>query len=202
MNAVENPAGTQKPKKNFWKDYEPIEKMTFIMASFTVVYSLITCGLYIIANHQIDIVRKDQRPWVKIQTQVQPPPEKGTTLIINSLLGVTGKSPAKSVAADFFVERVKNGEVPQLTSSNKFAGFTTGVIFPDTVSTFPAPYDLLQSEMEDYKEGRIFLVVYGQVRYTDVFRTDHWTKFCGFISGKTGAFTAQKCTDYNDTDSN
>ena len=64
MNGEGNEAETQDAKKHFWKDYEPIEKMSFVLAAFTVVYSVITLGLLVIAKSQVDSIRKDERPWV------------------------------------------------------------------------------------------------------------------------------------------
>lgn len=195
-------ADANNPRKGFWKGYDPTQKMTFVMTCFTVIYSLTTIALFFLSYTQLGYLTKDQRPWLKILTQVNVP-DKGNTLGITVMLITTGKTPAKSIEGHFFVERVKNGESPLLLDTSQKGGFTSGILFPDgTPQMAPFPYDLLGSELEDYKEGRIFLVVYGRVGYTDIFHTRHWTNFCGFTSGKPGGYSAEKCTAYNNTDDN
>jgi len=193
---------TGQSKRKFWKDYEPTQKMTFVMTCFSVIYSVTTIALFFLSYAQLGYLTKDQRPWIKTFSQVTVP-DKGNALVITVGLITTGKTPAKSVVSQFFVERVKNGESPQLLSTNQAGGFSTGILFPDgTAKLAPIPYDLLSSDLDDYKQGRVFLVVYGHVGYTDIFHTQHWTNFCGFTSGKQGGYTAEKCTAYNNTDDN
>jgi len=200
MNTVGQKTEEQKTKKRFWRDYEPIEKMTLVMAIFAVIYSLITFGLLFIAMRQVDSMRKEQRPWAIAGAQIQPMPDKGTPLTILFNIANTGKTPAKSISAEFYIETVKNGEEARLANSVKIFDLTTGILYPGIGPNYPIQYDLLASQIEDYKAGRLFVVLYGTVVYTDVFKADHWSKFCGFYAGANGGFSAKKCTDYNDTD--
>jgi hypothetical protein len=202
MDTQGNHANTQQANKRFWRDYVPIEKMTFVMAIFSFLYSMVTIGLFIISYGELDGLKKDQRPWISVLSQTKLP-DKGNNLAVSFFFVTTGKSPAKSVQATFYVEGVKNGESPQLLATNQAGSFTTGILFPNTAPQIaPISYDLLGSQLEDFKEGRIFLTIYGHVSYTDIFHTQHWTNFCGFGAGKEGGYTAQKCTAYNDTDDN
>ena len=113
------------------------------------------------------------------------------------------KLPATSFDAKFFVEVVKNGEEPLLSeTSHELADSSTGVLFPNLPSTFPASYTLTKSEYEDFNDGRVFLVVYSKVSYRDFFRTEHWTRNCVFIGLPGHAYAAKKCTDYSGIDDN
>jgi len=37
------------------------------------------------------------------------------------------------------------------------------------------------TEIDDFKNARVFSIAYGIVHYSDFFGTNHWTKFCDFI---------------------
>jgi len=79
---------------------------------------------------------------------------------------------------------------------------STGALFPNVPAGQPIEYPFSQSDLEDFKQGRAFVVVYGQATYSDFFHVGHWTKFCTFFGAITGGYTAKKCTDYNDIDEN
>jgi hypothetical protein len=207
MDTVRQEAKAQSTKKRFWKDYEPIEKMTLVMAVFAVIYSIITFGLYLIANRQLEGLKKDQRPWVKalggqVNIAGNVMPEKTPVLNIPLHILDIGKTPAKNIRADFFIESVKNGNEPLLNKSSVLMQATTGIVFPLDIQDFPASYSLLQGDWEDWKEGRSFLVIYGHITYKDIYQTEHWTDYCQFSSPKAGGYTAKKCTDYNSADDN
>ena len=214
MDTVGHEAKTQNTKQRFWRDWPPMEKMTLVLAVFAVIYSLVTLGLYSIASRQLDGMRKDQRPWIRIWTQVgvqQTPgtpqglmPDKTTPLAVQLNILNAGKFPAKYVKGEIFIESVKNGGEPQLKRSPSFAlaSFTTGIIFPNVPQQYPRPYTLLQADWEDYKEGGSFLVIYSHTAYKDSFQTEHWADTCEFNSAKPGAYSAENCTDYNNADDN
>lgn len=197
----------QNTKKRFWRDWEPIAKMTFVMALFTVIYSLITAGLYCIANRQLDGMKKDQRPWIRLWSEVsvsgKTMPVKTSPITITLHVLNVGKTPAKSFSADIFVEPVKNGTEPRMNKSPRLVNLATGVVFPNVPTEFPVNYTLLQSEWEDYKEGRAFLIIYSHIVYKDLFQKDHWTDSCEYSGPHPEAFSSAKnCTDYNNTDDN
>jgi hypothetical protein len=41
MDTVRHEANAQNTKKRFWKDWPPMEQMTFILAIFAMVYSVV-----------------------------------------------------------------------------------------------------------------------------------------------------------------
>jgi hypothetical protein len=202
VDTPQTQTNTNKTKKTFWVDYDSAQKMMFVMTIFTVIYSVTTIFLFVLSYENVNYVSKDQRPWVKVVSRTGIP-EKGPRLAIEMSVIATGKNPAKSVSAKFFVERVKTGETPKLSETDPMGAFSTGIMFPDSPpQRMPLAYDLLGSEMDDFNEGRIFLAIYGRVNYRDMFQTEHWTKFCSFSSPKDGLYSAEKCTAYNDTDDN
>jgi hypothetical protein len=162
---------------------------------------------------QLDSMRKDERPWIKVTTHSIVPAKPGGRVPVDKTAPINtpfeyiniGKLPAKNVDVEIFIEVVKNGEEPLLNKGNFLEGSTVGIIFPnDPQNTSPGrPYILAEGAWEDFAAGRSFLVVYGQATYKDVFSTSHWTNFCGYAAARTDIpFSARKCTDYNSTDDN
>jgi len=174
---------------------------------------------FIILNRQLDTMRKDQRPWIKVTFNpgvLQPlGPIGGIVHLVNN-----GKTPARGIVrGDFAVEKVKNGEQPRLDYPVPHTQFTTGMITPNDVpqdiaiervrssknNTVEAD-PLMASELDDFKQVRIFFVVYGTVYYSDFFGTDHWTKFCAVLLPSNppphSTMSGQSCTNYGDVDSN
>ena len=155
-----------------------------------------------IYSKQLDVIRKDQRPWIRVIVS------RGNDLSNTMRPRITttniGKTPAKSINARFFVESVNNGDQPQFNAPQR-GHLTTGVMFPnDTVDStgvieYPVPVD----QLEKLQSGQLFFVIYAIVDYSDVFDRPHWTKYCNFVTASTPeerTITAKKCTDYNDTD--
>jgi hypothetical protein len=201
MNSVGNDTNQQQTK-HFWKDYNPTEKMSAVMIIFTIIYSVTTIGLYWTAVGQFDGMKKEQRPWMQVLAAAQA--DEGTTVQITSYANNTGKSPAKSLDIEYYIEEVKNGLEPKLDKASRVGRSTTGVFYPNGPTQSNFEYDLLKAGSDDFKEARMFLVIYGHITYTDVFRTEHWADFCGFINSPKykGLVGAKKCTSYNDTDNN
>ena len=64
MNAEGHETEAQKSTKRFWRDWQPIEKMTFVMAVFAVIYSLITLGLYCVSRQTMKEMQNTNRPYI------------------------------------------------------------------------------------------------------------------------------------------
>jgi len=200
MDTHGNQADTQQAKKKFWRDYLPIEKMTFVNVIFVAIYSILTLGLCWIASLQYRALKTDERPWVRLFVEPVQFSSPSFTLLTHAFN--SGKTPAKSFNADFFIEVVKNGEQPKLDGTGQISSISSGVLFPNTPADSPVSYTFTQSEFQDFKDGRVFFVLYSKLTYSDFFRVKHWTKHCQFFGGKPGNYSAKKCTDYNDIDDN
>lgn len=218
----------EKEDKMWWKTlWEWIRSSSsftdWCLTAFTLVLATASIYQFNVMGGQLDVMRKDQRPWLKLTfdnfvTQVGSP-IGGNLHMVNS-----GKTPAKKLEGKFAIEKVKNGEQPRLDFGNTWVTFTGGALFPNdaqaqainmqqTVYGPSGPFyeaaSLSQTDWDDYVQGRIFFVAYGSISYFDFFRVQHWTKYCVFLSAPESPaivvprqFTAHNCTDYNDVDDN
>ena len=102
-----------------------------IIAFFTFVLACAAIYQFVIMGNQLDTMRKDERPWLKIDftlnTLQANQPIAGTIHVVNN-----GKTPARAITADMAIERVRNGELPRLTYPLPHPRFTTGLLFPNT----------------------------------------------------------------------
>jgi hypothetical protein len=186
------------------------------VAGFTFVLAVVAIYQFVVMNGQLDTMRKDQRPWIKIafvQDKLTAlAPLGGTIRLVNN-----GKTPAKGIIrGDFAVEIVQNGDQPKLDYPWPHTRFTTGMIMPNDAPNDLAVYrvraehnasgwvpdNLTLTEFNDFTAFKTFIVVYGTVHYSDFFGTDHWTKFCTPLVPEraTGNFTFQPCSDYGNVD--
>jgi hypothetical protein len=187
---------------------------------FTGVLAVAAIYQFIIMGSQLDTMRKDQRPWIKITFSADKiaalAPLGGTIHLVNS-----GKTPAKGIVhGEFVVEIIKNGNEPKLDyPSSPHAHFTTGMIVPNDAPNDVAVYRMREeanspsgavadtltvNEVEDFTGLKTFIIIYGTVHYADFFGADHWTKFCQPIirENANAVFTFRPCSNYGDVDSN
>jgi hypothetical protein len=212
---IKNPSGRWTRLREWAKEGKTFTD--WCIAAFTLVLAVAAIYQFIIMDAQLDTMRKDQRPWLKVSLapfgMQALAPIGGTVQLMNS-----GKTPARGIVhGDFVVEKVKNGEKPKLDYPAPHVTFTVGMIAPNDPME-PIPVDrrrfaadgsnesdpITQPELDDLKHSKIFFVVYGTVYYSDFFGSSHWTKFCTYVVAPdtSGSVTAQKCTDYADVDKN
>lgn len=187
----------------------------WLVAAFTCVLAAVGIYQFIILDSQLGVMRKDQRPWLKLELTLNNltvgQPITATMKVVNN-----GKTPARAISGDMVIERVKDGEQAQINYPLPHARFSTGLLFPNDPFVTPikmvrksstgATEDdlLMQSELEDFQKFRIFFVAYATINYEDFLGVDHWTKVCAVeVPANTpGDFTGKNCTDYGDVDSN
>jgi hypothetical protein len=182
-----------------------------VIAAFTIVLAIVAFIQALIYWKQLDIIRKDQRPWVKVDSPaVVPSPSIDSPELIPPVTIVNaGKTPARPIFSEFFVERLNAENQPTFTG-RKVGGFTTGVMYPNVPVTLQPgviSYRITQSDLPPYEDGKIYFAFYGNVTYSDEFGTPHWSHYCVFMShtppvGTIRNFNASNCTSYNDTDTN
>ena len=156
------------------------------------------------------------------------PKNRWTTFTSGSPLQVpvritnVGNTAALRVHGFIVVEVVPVGKEPSIPSKKKSghvkaisaAGLTTSVIYRDGWVDIPASRKqqmangkiedatLTRPEAIELNGGTAYVVIWGKVRYTDIFGTHHWTKYCGAISSSGGYMQSDKCPAYGDVDSN
>jgi hypothetical protein len=202
---------------------ESIKRSSFTdwcIAAFTLALTVVAVYQGVVMGGQLDVMRKDQRPWIKTTFEpfgVQP----GSTISGNLHTINNGKTPAKQFEGKFTIEKVKNGENPRLDYGESWDAFTGGALFPNDPQTramsmqdtaqdrvsgtkSSKPVILSKDDYNDFMDGKIFFVAYASVSYYDFFGIRHWTKYCNFIypTGVAKDYTARNCTDYNDIDDN
>jgi hypothetical protein len=211
---------SKEPLMGFRKLAERSSLTDWIIVLFTGVLTFTAIYQYSITDRQLDTMRKDQRPWMKISFTMDPLQALGPVRGVLSWVNI-GKTPARNIRGDFAIETVRNGEQPKLRSEGFHLTFATGMIMPnDTPGAYAiqrarpvgnAPgeseADVLSApELQDFNELKIFFVVYGIIHYADFFAIEHWTKFCEVMytpnppPGTT--FTGHPCAVYADVDSN
>ena len=198
------------------------------IAAFTCVLAFAAIYQFTIMKGQLDAMHLDQRAWIRISLDPIPlqvlSPSIGTMHIVN-----VGKTPARLIQGKIAIQTLAKDTAPALDYNRPALTFSTGIVFPSDKSDklfdmtvrrqrqFPAenvviigglPLPLVdnpisQTELEQFNEGNIFLVVYARVAYSDA-SGEHWTQFCRPIveNAKSISIPAKGCTDYNDTDHN
>jgi hypothetical protein len=188
------------------------------IAAFTLVLMVVAVYQYTVTGSQLDVMRRDQRPWMKLNFDSFTA-KTGTEIAGNLHMVNNGKTPAKKIEGRFAMEKVRNGDSPRLDYAESGNIFTTGAIFPNEPQTKGMgmqhsvqksgginyePVILTEDAFTDFMAGNIFFVAYANVSYSDFFGVRHWTKFCNFLypTGIIQTYSAKNCTDYNDIDDN
>jgi hypothetical protein len=166
----------------------------------------------------------DQRAWIEYTKKPDVP--GGVTRTVNITSGQpiyypfsfknTGKTPAKNLEMTVFVDVFPALQAPDLNNVDEpskdpiHADITLGVLpaNEDTVqviwrgdSATHAPVLATDAEMKMVASGTGYFVVFGIIKYQDIFGVHHWTKFCDW-NGHNGNFATFACTQYNDQDAN
>jgi hypothetical protein len=221
------PAGQEKkePTMGFggrfmelWKQSSLTDR---IIAIFTGVLAAAAIYQFIIMNGQLDVMRKDQRAWVKFEQakeagdQVTSQFTTGEPLSFPVRFVNTGKTPANHVQVKVFVSLITAGTEPPLEDPDSgiipwyiSLSAQSGIIFPESdiknVATRTTKdggsFPLTEAEFNAIRDGTSYLAAWGTVTYDDVFQVPHWTKFCYWISSK--SHKSERCSQYNSVDSN
>lgn len=157
-----------------------MEKFTFVIALFTVIYSVVTIGLYLIAKNTLVV---SQRAFVYA--------EKANILGSQTIGGIS-RPPNAPILLDI---AFKNSGSTVATNSTATIGYLLnrdgiplGFGWPIKTTTQPvllAPQQethitlpISETDLNDIKIGKTNLFVYGQESYQDVFGTWHKTEYC------------------------
>ena len=219
---------------SLWKRFNEYLKKPSItdwsIAVFTAALVATTIYQFSIMKGQLDEMRLDQRPWIKVSVDLLPL-HVGSAEIASLHVINTGKTAATKVNTNYTTETVVNGETPKLdfstgTNMNSWVavffpepkpadvvvvrmrhlqGNEPGIDRNDVRIAEQAPLDpITQQDVGNFNGGKIFFVVYVRFDYFDASGVAHWTQFCGwYAGGKTEHFvSSRKCAQYNAVDSN
>jgi hypothetical protein len=200
------------------KDKYPVYKPPdSALSLWGVLLGVVAAFIYFMQWHAMNqAMQIDQRAWVSISTSAMPVAE-GRPFIIPVAVVNRGKTPAKTITMQVVCERVNKGNSPSFNYAQKRGEASTGVLIPnepsptingsilrDTPDPTWVPENLSADDYRKFQAGDIYIASFAQVTYHDVFGVDHWSHFCVFVSQPSAGYIAgtDKCTAYNDVDSN
>lgn len=200
--------------------YEPLESMKRvwglmsiserIMAVLTLLAVLVAGGTGYIIWQQKQEMKTDQRAWVGFDESRNWNLVAGKEFYATISVRNIGKTPARRVAAGFFVlvcpknETLKYDELlqPYIRPS------PSALLLPNQVHEMTAHIrgendPIPDAVFNDIQSGKAVIYLIAKVTYVDVFGINHWTKYC-YASGRLGieALEFRPCGDYNGIDEN
>ncbi len=141
----------------------------------------------------IESFHLEQRAWVAVNF-VDMPLMLDKPLLAKVTFINTGRTPAVRVTqvVGFDAEFKR---IHELAEPNPKWFRQASIILPGLPATAPAeprtknPIDVLtQAGIDAINKGQVFIYVWGEIKYFDVFGAPHFTKFCGEYSPKAGLF--------------
>jgi hypothetical protein len=171
-------------------------------------------------------MRLDQRPWISA-TVIGQTIEAGKIANAQMRVQNIGRTPAMQVKGLITLEPIDKGAQPQFVYRRQvkpretaLGHFELGTLLPNAQVNFSVPYQVaieepgmfgevyLADEMvKTLSDGSVRLYLHGEINYCDVFRIQHWIKFCYVYEPKSSggarasdgtAFVA--CQQHNETD--
>jgi hypothetical protein len=195
----------------------------WLLAIFTL--ALVATSIYqmIIVGGQLDVMRADQRAWVKFE-QIKDAGEQVTSqFTIGQPLSLpvrfvnTGKTPATRVHVKVFMSLINVGAEPPLEDVKPgdlpwYASLSgeSGVIFPNSdiknvvtrTNKDGGPFPMTEAEFNAILGGTSYLFVWGTATYDDIFQAHHWTKFCYWVGSNSNNQKNERCSKYDSVDLN
>jgi hypothetical protein len=154
----------------------------------------------------------DERAWI-VPMYSELKLTKNAPIVVPAPIINSGKTAAKDVSMKFGVELLKTGEDPDLAYKQGHYSGSVGALFPNN----PQPLGLVVMRMNGrtafpliltpamhrkFGRGELWIAIYGDITYRDVFGTQHWMQFCFQASGTQINTGSDKCRQHNDTDDN
>lgn len=154
-----------------------------------------------IAQNQLD-----QRAWIGIRAIDSPSLEANQPIGSAVHLTNTGKTLAIKAIANVVIE-----PSPMKLDIAKFAisaarpstpGHSAITIFPNFELTMPiqTTMNATAQDIENIKGHKLFIYVFGEVYYTDIFQHMHTTHYCGLLNPDVTPPVYRACDTYNDAD--
>jgi hypothetical protein len=173
--------------------------------------------------------RIENRAWVKIDVDL---PKDGVQFVEGQDVSVgvqlqnVGKTAARTLSVKTRLEVLPNTQAANVEydfakwSSHTWFGETSGILFPEDKPRTDYPIfwfadvpglvkrEPNSAEVIEWHHGDLWIAVYGEVDYSDIFGVPHWTRFCRTAIGTDKTIpgytvtNSRTCSDYNDADRN
>lgn len=159
-----------------------------------------------VLNAQIDQFHLDQRAWVGVKALDAAPLEanKPVTAIVH--FTNTGKTLAIHTVADVVIK-----PSPEKLDIARYAvskdrphpkSHSAMIMFPNIDATLPitTTENASTQDIQNIKDGKFFIYVFGEIHYTDIFQRAHITHYCGVLNPNVSPPSYNACDTYNDAD--
>jgi hypothetical protein len=140
---------------------------------------------------------REQRAWVSIHSPMAFVDSKESLANMPIRIENIGKTPARRVVVDAWVELIPVDRRPDLSGRAKTE---YGLPFENEKGGAP-PWPADDWEYEEFLAARIYALTYVKASYDDIFNVRHWTKFCTWRTKAPSTPTAE-CSAINTTDTN
>ena len=102
-------------------------------------YALVIIAVYqmVVIHSQLDVMRKDQRAWMKVVGKVCHAPVIDQPLDCEIEMTNTGKTPALHFVSDTYIEVISNGSGPSFGSNTIHGNLIVGIIYPNVPDILP-----------------------------------------------------------------
>lgn len=171
-------APTNKSNKRFWRDWEPMEKFTFVIALFTIVYSVVAIGQYFITKNTLVV---SQRAFVYakhaniVGGEPADPLPPNTSRKVDVTFGNSGQTWARNETATINFYFSKDGIPTDFTYPEDNPSQPVLIAPQAEVHLFKT---IPESDFLDITGKSLkLLFVYGTVSYQDVFGDHRQTRY-------------------------
>jgi len=218
MGQTPNPVTVTDPRNNAPQPSSQKRPPSTIGEIVMAVFVGGTVVIYVILTIvSVQTEHTDQRAWMSVSAN-KTDPQVFTQNVAPSasiVIANTGKTSAYRFSGNYYVEVVKNGGVPHFEAKQVHAQSFQGVVFPNSSLDVKfrrqrhkpsgGPDDgeddpLTADEKTALDDGQAWIAVHGFIRYRDVFRNPHWTRFCFWAYNAPVKSSALCCTKYTSTD--
>jgi hypothetical protein len=214
-------------RKDQYSMYKPPDSP---LALWGVLLGAVVAFIYLMQWRAMDQAMKiDQRAWLESRDENSrdadtPERHRFAESIqsgqpVNYPLHVinSGKTPAKNITVHIFVLILPASQGPPLewvdhTAEHPHELLESGILFPNSaarplmsrVANNGIAIFATDDEAKAIKEGASYVAAFGVIRYDDVFKVSHTTRFCDWDTAKPGIdsakFDTRKCAQFNDGD--
>jgi len=75
-------------------------------------------------------------------------------------------------------------------------------MFPNMDFSLPiaTPETATTQDIQNIKDGKLFIYVFGEIHYMDIFQRPHVTHYCGVLNASVTPQIYNACDTYNDAD--